>query len=46
MAIKWRIPNEEIHLDELDIVPPIPYNDINEQGEQVRNRVIQWYFTN
>ncbi|XP_018404941.1 PREDICTED: putative nuclease HARBI1, partial [Cyphomyrmex costatus] len=47
MAIKWGIPCDEIHLDELDIAPPIPYHDINEErGEQTRNRVIQWYFTN
>ncbi|XP_036138685.1 putative nuclease HARBI1 isoform X1 [Monomorium pharaonis] len=47
MAIRWRVSNEEIHLDELDVIPPIPYNDVDEEhGEQVRNRVIQWYFTN
>ncbi|KYQ57304.1 Putative nuclease HARBI1, partial [Trachymyrmex zeteki] len=46
MAIKWGIPCDEIHLDELDI-SPIPYHDINEErGEQTRNRVIEWYFSN
>jgi len=47
MAIRWRIPNDEIYLDELDVAPPIPYDAIDEErGEQTRNRVIQWYFTN
>ncbi|XP_028050505.2 putative nuclease HARBI1 [Monomorium pharaonis] len=46
MTIRWRIPNKEIHLNELDLIPPIVYNDINEEhGEQIRNKVIQWYFT-
>lgn len=47
MAITWGIPNDEIYLDELDVMPPIPHNGINEEHEeQTRNRVIQWYFTN
>ncbi|XP_071580678.1 putative nuclease HARBI1 [Temnothorax nylanderi] len=47
MAIRWGIPYDEIHLDELDIIPPIPYNGVNEENrEQTRNRVIQWYFSN
>lgn len=46
MAMRWGIPTDEIHLDDLDIEPPIPYavNDIS--GEQIQNQVIQWYFTN
>ncbi|XP_029160327.1 putative nuclease HARBI1 [Nylanderia fulva] len=46
MAIKWRIPNDEIYLDEMDIEPPIPCNIAEETGEQTQTRVIQWYFTN
>jgi len=47
MTIKWGIPCDEIHQDELDIVTPIAYDGIDEErGEQTRNRVIQWYFTN
>jgi len=47
MAIKWRIPDDEIYLDELDLVPPMPYENIEEEsGEQIRNRIIQWYFSN
>lgn len=47
MAIRWGIPHDEIYLDELDVAPPIAYDGIvEEHGEQTRNRVIQWYFTN
>jgi len=46
MAIKWGIPNDEIHLDDLDIDKPIRHDIDEEHGEQTRNRVIQWYFTN
>lgn len=46
MAIRWRIPNDERYLDEIDIEPPIPYNIAEETGEQTQTRVIQWYFTN
>lgn len=47
MAIKWRIPDNEIYLDELDLVSPMPYENIEEEcGEQIRNRIIQWYFSN
>lgn len=46
MAIRWRIPDDEIYLDELDLEPPIPNDNIaEERGEQTQNRVIQWYFT-
>jgi len=46
MTIRWEIPNDEIHLDELDVAPPIVYDGIDEEhGQQTRNRVMQWYFT-
>ncbi|XP_046736565.1 putative nuclease HARBI1 [Diprion similis] len=47
MAMRRGIPYEEVHLDEMDLAPPIPHNDVQEeQGVQTRNRVIQLFFTN
>jgi len=41
MIIRWRIPNDEIHLDDLDIDELIRHDIDEECGEQTRNRVIQ-----
>jgi len=44
MAIKWGIPCDEIHQDELDIVTPIAYDGIDEErGEQTRSDSMVFY---
>ncbi|XP_018376734.1 PREDICTED: putative nuclease HARBI1, partial [Trachymyrmex cornetzi] len=46
IAVKWRIPTNEIYLDEIDRQAPIPYGDIDvNNAEQIRRDVVRWYFT-
>ncbi|XP_036145512.1 putative nuclease HARBI1 [Monomorium pharaonis] len=45
IAIKWKIPPEEIFLDEIDIELPIPENINNNNAEEIRRNIVRWYFT-
>ncbi|XP_012285523.1 putative nuclease HARBI1 isoform X2 [Orussus abietinus] len=46
IAIRWRISEDEIYMDEIDTDPPELYENIDmENGEQARNQIIEWYFT-
>lgn len=47
ITIRWRIPLDEMY-DEEDVAQPSPIlyrNCGNPEGEETRNRVIEWYFT-
>lgn len=45
IAIKLKIPPYEIFLEELDDELLIPDNNINNNAEQIRRNIVQWYFT-
>lgn len=45
IAVKYRIPPDEIYFEDLDQEAPIPYNDVNiNNAEQIRRQVVRWYF--
>ncbi|XP_024867004.1 putative nuclease HARBI1 [Temnothorax curvispinosus] len=45
IAVKWRIPPNEIYLEDIDQEAPIPCNDVNENdAEQIRRNIVRWYF--
>jgi len=40
-------PVDDIHLDAIDIAPPLEYDGGQvESGRQTQNQIIQWYFRN
>jgi len=44
IAVKWKIPPDEVYLEELNDELPIPDDNINNNAEQIRRNIVQWYF--
>lgn len=45
IAIKWNIPPEDIFSEGLDDELLIPNDNINNNAEERRKNIVQWYFT-
>lgn len=45
IAVKWRVPPNEIYLEDIDQEAPLLYNDVNENdAQQIRRNIVRWYF--